>query len=84
MEAPLFGELLRHQSHMEEQFFPRLLAFAERAWHKADWEGEKEDHKQQRLQAEDWQRHANTVGYRELARLDRLDMRYRVTPPGVK
>ena len=84
MEAPLFSELLRRPSQMEEQFFPRLLAFAERVWHKADWESEKDEHKYLRLRAEDWQRHVNNVGYRELKQLDRLNINYRVSPPGVK
>lgn len=69
--------------------FPRVLALAERAWHEAEWEGTRDvDNNNTRAVEEelqqDWVQFANTLGYRELDRLDRLGIEYRVPPPGVK
>jgi hexosaminidase len=51
--------------------FPKMLALAERAWARPD-------------RSDDWNRFANTLGQRELARLDRLagGVAYRIPPPG--
>ena len=45
MQAQLWTETVRTKTHLHEMVFPRLLALAERAWHKAQWEYE-EDPKQ--------------------------------------
>ncbi len=60
--------------------FPRLLALAERAWHRADWE----DSNNEGQRDEDWERFANTLGYKELARLDKLGIDYRISIPGAR
>ena len=38
VQAYLYTKLLRNIKMIYSQLFPRLLAFAERAWHKAKWE----------------------------------------------
>ncbi|XP_012935526.1 beta-hexosaminidase [Aplysia californica] len=82
VQGSLFGELIRAQGIQDYMMLPRLLALAERAWHAAPWEYV-EDHEQQDQAAErDWVRFANTVGHRELARLDRVGFKYRIPPPG--
>lgn len=34
MQAHLWSEVVRTKSHLHYMIFPRILAFAERAWHK--------------------------------------------------
>lgn len=69
---------------MFSMIFPRMLALAERAWHKASWEemDNKEDRDAEK--ARDWEKFANVLGYRELSRLDRIGVTYRVPPPGAR
>lgn len=67
--------------------FPRLLAMAERAWHKADWEhdatGGPAAANDTRLD-DDWTRFSHVLGHRELSRLDDKRIFYRVPPPGAR
>ncbi|KAK2140991.1 hypothetical protein LSH36_1189g00014 [Paralvinella palmiformis] len=35
-------------------------------------------------QTADWERFANTVGYKELIRLDRRNVQYAISPPGAR
>ena len=67
---------------MFSQLVPRMLALAERAWHQAEWESEADIHDRERRCHKDWQRFANTLGYKELRRLDRLNVPYYLPPPG--
>ncbi|CAG5119875.1 unnamed protein product [Candidula unifasciata] len=82
IQASLFGELLRNEQIMDYMVFPRLLALAERAWHAANWENEPDKIKKQADMDEDWVKFANTLGHRELARLDSRGYLYRIPPPG--
>ncbi|KKK98596.1 hypothetical protein LCGC14_2641160, partial [marine sediment metagenome] len=81
----------------EYMLYPRLLALAERAWHKAPWEleynkkGVKYDQnsehfntnlKQQR--AADWQRFAALVGFKEFAKLEQAGRFYRLPSVAAK
>lgn len=87
MEASLWGEMLRSTEDVQHMLYPRLLAVAERAWHMADWEklGNLSDGNDfHRLQDDDWTDFANTVGYKELKRLDLLGIHYRLPTPGLK
>ena len=65
---------------MHGMIFPRLLAVAERAWHKASWEDLGGEERKRQF-GEDWVNFANTLGYRELGRLDKIGVPYRVPPP---
>jgi len=56
--------------------FPRMLALAERAWHKEQWENTTVEPNR------DWERFSNQLGYRELPRLDKAGVKYRVPLPG--
>ncbi|CAL1537617.1 unnamed protein product [Lymnaea stagnalis] len=82
IEAVLFGELLRSQNITDYMILPRLLALAERAWHEASWENEKNNEARMKAMNADWTDFANSVGYREFARLDHLGYNYRIPPPG--
>jgi hexosaminidase len=57
--------------------FPRLIALAERAWHKDVFENTT-------IQPDrEYEKFANKVGYREMPRLDNAGVKYRIPPPGV-
>lgn len=84
VEAAVWSETMRTADHMYSMIFPRLLALAERAWHKAPWEGIKDRPMQDRERTSDWVNFANTLGYKELSRLDKMGVAYHVTPPGAR
>ena len=82
MQGQLWSETVRTPQQLDSMIFPRLLALAERAWHKSSFEEEgisKED-REIRLRT-DWTAFANTVGHKELRRLDERNILYRVPPP---
>ena len=62
--------------------FPRVLALAERAWHKAPWEYIENPDERKLRQQHDWQSFVKTLGDKELPRLEKLSIRYRVPIPG--
>ena len=78
MQGQLWSELIRTTEQLDYMTFPRLQALAERAWHRALWEktGNEADMKR------DWIEFANTLGYREFPRMEKLGVRYRLPPPG--
>ncbi|RUS85813.1 hypothetical protein EGW08_006442 [Elysia chlorotica] len=82
MEAVLFGELLTSVDILDYMLLPRLLAVAERAWHEAKWEVLPRGEQRMALLESDWTKFTNTLGYRELPRLDRFGYHYRIPPPG--
>ena len=82
IQAYLYTELLRDVKTIHYQLFPQLLAFAERAWNKADWESSNFFNPEKRF-AEDWENFAKRVGYKELKRLYKLGIYYRIPPPGI-
>jgi len=79
MQAQLWSELIASSDDLHYMVFPRLLAVAERAWHKADWESGSDA-----PLADDWSRFCSVLGHRELPRLDSKRIRYRIPPPGAR
>ncbi|MHA6310688.1 beta-N-acetylhexosaminidase [Pantoea sp. S-LA4] len=94
LSAQLWSETVRTDPQMEYMIYPRLFAVAERSWHRASWEldyraGREFIGGQTRLVdrhalQQDWQRFANLLGQRELAKLDKADIAYRLPVPGAK
>jgi len=95
IQAQLWSETIRSDSAVEYMLFPRLLAFAERAWHKPDWEppyGLVEQSKQESvagLNADmlaerdlDWREFSNTMVRKELPKLNRKNVFYRLPTVG--
>ncbi|MBY5992651.1 family 20 glycosylhydrolase [Ferrimonas balearica] len=92
IQAQLWSETVRHPDVVEYKLFPRLLAVAERAWHRADWElayvpGQSYGPDSRHFTAEaarlaDWQRFAALLGGQELAKLDRAGIAYRIPTVG--
>ena len=86
MEGALWSETVRSQDQLEYMVFPRLLALAERAWHRAAWEpSDGTDYTAEidlEALAADWERFANTLGHKELPKLDKAGVHYRIEVPG--
>lgn len=87
IEAPLWSETNRTPEQFEYKMFPKLLAVAERAWAKdPTWATEKDEARSSQLYDEAWSVFMNTVGKRELPRLDTFagGYQYRVPSVGAK
>ncbi|WP_076416067.1 family 20 glycosylhydrolase [Shewanella sp. UCD-KL12] len=97
LQGHLWSEMLRSDRQAEYMLFPRLLALAERAWHKADWElnydysGQLYDSNSQyftesavQARESDWQRFASILGQKELAKLEQANVFYRIPTVGAK
>ncbi|MCD9543812.1 family 20 glycosylhydrolase [Photobacterium carnosum] len=93
LSAQLWSETVGNDKQYEYMVFPRVLAAAERAWHKGEWENEYQvgveysqdsNHVNKKALHNEWQRFANVLGQRELAKLDAAGIQYRVPVPGAK
>ncbi|WP_325892116.1 beta-N-acetylhexosaminidase [Grimontia sp. NTOU-MAR1] len=91
LSAQLWSETVRTDEQYEYMVFPRVIAAAERAWHKADWEldyqvgkqfNQETSHVNKDAQLQDWTRFANVMGQREMAKLDASGINYRIPVPG--
>ncbi len=81
MQGQIWGETVRLPDHLHNLLFPRMLALAERAWHKANWEGEPDVIKRTSLQIADWKDWVNTLGCKELQRLENAGVNYYLPVP---
>ena len=97
LQAQLWSETVRSDAQVEYLLFPRLLALAERAWHRADWElaYRHEGHeyrfgdasfsaKHATLRARDWQRFAGLLATREFAKLAHAGIAFRLPTVGAR
>ncbi len=91
IQAHLWSEICRTDDQVDYMLFPRCLATAERAWHRAAWEQDPEPGRRYgpdeggvdtAALARDYSSFAVTLGMRELAKLDAAGVAYRVPPPG--
>ena len=80
----MFSDEFRNKRHMHEALFPRLIAVAERAWHKAHWESVQDKARRETERRADWERIVDILGYQELPRLEKLGIEYRIPPPGTR
>ncbi|WP_125780575.1 family 20 glycosylhydrolase [Pseudoalteromonas rubra] len=90
MQGHLWSEMIRDDVQAEYMLYPRLLALAERAWHKPGWAvpyqagriyNDKSGYfsaKSQQLREQDWQRFVALLGYRELPKLTRQGRFFRI------
>lgn len=95
IQAQLWSETLRGDEQVAYMAFPRLLFFAERAWHRAAWEVPY-DHEgaaysptsahftpaMQAARDSDWNRVSTTVILKALPELDRDSIDYRIPTVG--
>ncbi|XP_055958409.1 beta-hexosaminidase isoform X2 [Patella vulgata] len=82
MQGHLWSELIRNRDLADYMLFPRFLALSERAWHEAAWERVKDNTSRNEQRDADWVDFANTLGHRELRRLDEKGLKYSVPPAG--
>lgn len=92
LQAQLWSETTRTDAGVDYQLFPRLIALAERAWHRPEWEPDYQAGRayeygdaavDRAAILADWRRFAGSMPV-QLALLDRLGIAYRVTPPGAR
>jgi len=91
MQGQLWGETVRTAEQMDYMLYPRLLALAERAWHKAPWELDYQPGRsfsgtttfvsKDTLEA-DYAGFAQALALKELPKLDAASIRYRISVPG--
>lgn len=96
IQAQLWSETVRSDHQVAYMLFPRMYAFAERAWHQADWEEPYQagrsysvdtqhfDANQQAQQQLDWQRFAQHVSQKMLPQLIEDGLIPRVPMPGAE
>ncbi|GMG86743.1 beta-N-acetylhexosaminidase [Biformimicrobium ophioploci] len=93
MQGQLWSEVVRTDARAEYMVFPRLLALAERAWHRAPWELDYVQGRSFSASTEfvdraalekDWQSFASALAKRELYKLDLAGVAYRVPVPGAR
>ncbi|NVK54192.1 MAG: carbohydate-binding domain-containing protein [Alteromonadaceae bacterium] len=82
MQVQLWTEVTRTSDSVEYMLFPRLLAFAERAWHAATWEGNTAAPAAKQALNEDYVAFAEVVAKRHYPRLVKAGINVRVPPPG--
>lgn len=82
MQGHIWTETVRTADQLQEMVFPRLIALAERAWHRSAWEDE--ENKQQRVVKtnEEWTSFAKTLVNKELDRLEGMGIKYNIAKPG--
>lgn len=83
IQAQLWTEVTPDRWHVEYMLFPRLLAFAERAWHLADWQTM--DVRSPEFTAkreDDWHRFSFIVAEQFLPELVSRGINVRIPPPG--
>jgi len=80
----VFTETMRTEAQFHSMVFPRMLALAERAWHKATWEETMNENERDFQIKTDWEEFADTLGYKELPRLEQKEVFYLVEPPGAR
>lgn len=86
LQSQLWSETVRGRDMLEHYILPKLIGFAQRAWEgDPDWATGPEEERQANQDA-DWNRFIQTVGRKELPRLDELNggYNYRLPPPGIK
>lgn len=95
LQGQIWSETLRSDAVVEYMTFPRLLILAEKAWHKASWEVPYQykgavynqtsgyfTQEMRKEQASQWAVIANTLGQKELVKLDKAGIEYRVPTVG--
>lgn len=96
LQGHLWGETMLSDASRDYMAFPRMLGLLERAWHKADWEltysagetfSQTTDHQVGGVSIKtaidnEWVGFANLLGQKELAKLDKMGVEYRIPVAG--
>ncbi|MDQ2075918.1 family 20 glycosylhydrolase [Marinimicrobium sp. ABcell2] len=81
MQGQVWTETIRTPEQLEAMLYPRLMSLAERAWHRADWEGSAPD---TRARRQDFVNFAHVLVTRELPKLAASGANAHLLPPGGK
>lgn len=85
MQAQLWTEVTPTPQAMEYMLFPRLFAFAERAWHYPDWQHPQlTDRQLMQKQLNDWHSFAQSLTHWAIPRAVNQGINVRIPPPGAK
>ncbi|MDG1752980.1 MAG: family 20 glycosylhydrolase, partial [Thalassotalea sp.] len=97
VQGQIWSETIRSENQAEYMLYPRMIAMAERAWYHADWsvpynyQGAKYNkdtdvftEQLKRLRDKQWQLFSNTIAQKELIKLDKLGVFYRIPTVGAK
>ncbi|HEX7764885.1 MAG TPA: family 20 glycosylhydrolase, partial [Cellvibrio sp.] len=79
MQGQVWTETIRTAAQLEQMIYPRLIPLAERAWHKASWEGDKPNVS---ARAAEWAAFALQLSTKELPKLAALGGDFYLPPPG--
>lgn len=79
MQGQVWSETIRTGAQMEQMIYPRLIPLAERAWHKASWEGDKPN---AAARTADWAAFAVQLSNKELPKLAAMGGSFYLPPPG--
>ncbi|OZY87187.1 beta-N-acetylhexosaminidase [Cellvibrio mixtus] len=79
MQGQVWTETIRTAAQLEQMIYPRLIPLAERAWHKASWEGDKPNTS---ARAAEWAAFALQLSTKELPKLAALGGDFYLPPPG--
>ncbi|WP_187170534.1 family 20 glycosylhydrolase [Salidesulfovibrio onnuriiensis] len=79
MQGHLWGETVRTGEQYSKLVFPRMVALAERVWHRSDWEGDAPDLDGKKAE---WADFASVLAVKELPRLNAMGLKPRVPAPG--
>ncbi|GGY83667.1 beta-N-acetylhexosaminidase [Cellvibrio zantedeschiae] len=79
IQGQLWSETVRTPEQLEQMIYPRVIALAERAWHKADWEADKPN-TQARLQ--EWANFSAALVAKDLPKMAAAGSSFYLPPPG--
>lgn len=84
IQGQVWTETIRTSQQLHKMMFPRMLALAERAWHKSEWEQIPD--KQRRIMEtnKEWASFSKALVEREFPRLDGMGIMYRIPVPGAR
>ncbi len=79
LQGQVWSETIRTGQQLEEMIFPRLIPLAERAWHRASWEGDMPNLDER---AAAWAAFAVQIAIKELPKLALYGVGFYLPPPG--
>lgn len=88
-----WSETVRTDEQYEYMVYPRIYSLAERAWHKGKFELDYEKGREfsgetnfvdKKVLTQEWNQFANQLGQRQLPKLDKYGVQYRLSVPGAK
>jgi hexosaminidase len=78
IQGQVWSETIRTPEQLESMIYPRLIALAERAWHKSDWESAPNN----QIRTGEWAHFSAALVARELPKLAASGVAFYLPPPG--